>query len=211
MSLIVVPASGPAQVAREATTTVHIVLGGGGPDPVVLGLAASYARPGGNVTGVANLGAQLNSKRLQLLKEAVPTIARVAVFWDFASFGPFPTEAWSRDAEAVDVELHPMVLRTPEELGDAFETAAREGADALLVNLGALATAHRPRIVQLVARHRWPAMAFQRQFVDEGGLMAYDASLTDSGGARRSMWTRFSRAPTLPTSRSSSRCASISR
>jgi len=179
VDIIVVPATGPAQIAREATTTVPIVLGGGGPDPVALGLAASYARPGGNVTGVANLGSQLNSKRLQLLKEAAPAVSRVAVFWDFTSFGPFPEEAWNRDAEAVGVQLHPMVLRAPEELADAFETAAREGADALLLNLGALATANRPRIVQLAARHRWPAMYFQRLFVDEGGLMAYEASPAD--------------------------------
>jgi putative tryptophan/tyrosine transport system substrate-binding protein len=176
VDVIVVPASGPGQTAREATTTVPIVLGGGGPDPVALGLAASYARPGGNVTGVMSLFVQLSSKRLQLLKDAVPAISRVAVFWDIASFGPFPAEAWGRDAQAVGVQLHPMVLRGPEEFADAFETAAREGAVALLLTPNPLANAHRARIIQLAARLRWPAIYPQRQFVDEGGLMAYAAS-----------------------------------
>jgi ABC-type uncharacterized transport system substrate-binding protein len=165
-------------MAREATTTVPIVQAGTG-DPVALGLAASYARPGGNVTGVTNLTTQLTGKRLQLLKEAAPAISRVAVFWDAATFGPFPAEAWGRDAQAVGVQLHPMVLRGPEEFDAAFEAAAREGADALLDYPSPVLSAHRAVIVRLAARHRWPAMYFQRQFVDEGGLMAYDASLAD--------------------------------
>jgi ABC-type uncharacterized transport system substrate-binding protein len=180
VDLIVVSASVAAQIAREATTTVPIVLGGSGPDPVALGLAASYARPGGNVTGVANLVTQLTGKRLQLLKEAAPAISRVAVFWDYATFGPFPAEAWGRDAEAVAVQLHPMVLRGPEEIDGAFETAAREGADALLLNPGVLANENRARIIELAARLRWPAMYDRRGYVDEGGLMAYDASLTET-------------------------------
>src|SRR5439155_24681412 len=122
-----------------------------------------------NVTGVTNLATQLNGKRLQLLKEAVPLISRVAVFWDAASTVPFPVEAWSRDAQAVGVQLHPMELRGPEEFDTAFEAAAREGADALFVFPSPLNSAHRAQIVQLAARLRWPAMYYQRQFVDEGG------------------------------------------
>jgi putative tryptophan/tyrosine transport system substrate-binding protein len=179
VDIIVVSASVPAQIAREATTTVPIVLAGGGLDPVALGLAASYARPGGNVTGATNLVTQLYSKRLQLLKEAAPAIMRVAVLWDAVSFGPFPAEAWGRDAQAVGVQLHPMELRGPEAFDAAFETVAGEGADALLVNPGVLIAVHRARIIQFAGRHRWPAMYDRRQFVDEGGLMAYDASLTD--------------------------------
>jgi putative tryptophan/tyrosine transport system substrate-binding protein len=179
VDLIVVPSTWVAEIAREATTTVPIVLGGAGPNPVALGLAASYAHPGGNVTGVTNLADELSGKRLQLLKEAVPAISRVAVLWDTATLGPFPLESWSRDAQAVGVQVHPLEPRGPEELDAAVEAAAREGTDALVVGTGSLANAHRPRVLQLVARHRWPAMYFQRQFVAEGGLMAYDARLTD--------------------------------
>src|SRR5438270_416073 len=79
------------------------------------GRAASYGRPGGNVTGVINLSAQLDGKRLQLLKETVPSISRVAVFWDAAGNGPYAGDTWGRDAQAVGVELQPMELRGPEE------------------------------------------------------------------------------------------------
>src|SRR5206468_4030149 len=124
--------------------------------------AAGYARPGGNVTGVAKLGTQLNSKRLQLLKEAVLSISRVAVLWDAATQGPFPLEVWSRDAQAVGTRFHPMVLRGPEELDAAFEAAGREGADALIIAPSPLANGHRASILQLAAQYRWPAMHYQR-------------------------------------------------
>jgi putative ABC transport system substrate-binding protein len=179
VDLIVVTSTVVALIAREATTTVPIVLGGAGPDPVGLGLAASYARPGGNVTGVTSLVTQLTGKRLQLLKEAAPAISRVAVFWHFATWGAFPTEVWGRDAAAVGVQLHPMVLRDPEEIDAAFEAAARDDADGLLVFPSPLGSAHRAQIIQLAARYRWPAMYDRRDYVDEGGLMAYAASLTD--------------------------------
>jgi putative tryptophan/tyrosine transport system substrate-binding protein len=156
VELIVVTSAVVAQIARGATTTVPIVLGGAGPDPVALGLAASNARPGGNVTGVTSLVTQLSGKRLQLLKEAAPAISRVAVFWDAATWGPFPAEAWDHDAQAVAVQIYPLVLRGPDELADAFETAAREGADALIVFPSPLGSAHRDQIVQVAARHAGP-------------------------------------------------------
>jgi putative tryptophan/tyrosine transport system substrate-binding protein len=179
VDLFVVPSVTVARIVREATTTVPIVLAGTGGDPVTAGLAASYARPGGNVTGVTNLGLALTGKRLQLLKETVPSVSRVAVFWDTPTYGPFPVEDWSRDAQAVGVQLHPMALRGPEELDGAFEAAVWEGADSLLVSGGPLGNAHRAPIIQRAARLRWPAIYHQRQFVDEGGLLVYAASLAD--------------------------------
>jgi len=174
----VVPSAGLARIAREASTTVPIILAGAG-DLVAPGLAASYARPGGNITGVINLSQQLDGKRLQLLKEAVPSISRVAVFWNAAGNGPYAADTWGRHAQAVGVELQPMELREPEEFAPAFETAVREGADALIIAPNPLAAAHRARIIELAARLHWSAMYQQRQFVDQGGLVAYDASLTD--------------------------------
>jgi len=178
VDVFVVPSTTLAQIAHEATTTVPIVVARAG-DPVAAGLAASYARPGGNVTGVMGLTTELNGKRLQLLKEAVPSISRVAVLYDAATPGQYPSEASGRDARAVDVQLHVMELRGPEEFDAAFEAAAREGADALLLAPNPLSNAHRARIIELAARHRWPAMYPLRQFVDDGGLMAYDGNLTD--------------------------------
>jgi putative ABC transport system substrate-binding protein len=180
VDLLVVPGVPAARVVREATTTVPIVLAGTGGDPVAAGLAASYARPGGNVTGVTNLAAPLAGKRLQLLKEAVPSIARVAIFLDSGSFNSVPAEVWGRDAQAIGVQLQLLELRDAEEFDSAFEAAAREGADALLLAPSPLSNAHRPRIVQLAARLRWPAIYPQRQFVEEGGLMAYTASQADT-------------------------------
>jgi putative tryptophan/tyrosine transport system substrate-binding protein len=179
VDLFVVPSVTVARIVREATTTVPIVLAGTGDDPVTAGLAASYARPGGNVTGVTNLGVALNGKRLQLLKETVPSISRVAVLWDTPTYGPFLVEDWSRDAQAVGVQLHPMALRGPEEFDTAFEAAVGEGADSLLVSGGPLGNAHRAQIIQRAAWLRWPAIYPQRQFVDEGGLLVYAASLAD--------------------------------
>jgi putative ABC transport system substrate-binding protein len=179
VDVLVVVSTTVVWFAREATTTVPIVVAGGGPDPVVLGLAASHARPGGNVTGVAALTRQLFGKRLQLLKEAAPSISRVAVLWSAESL-PFAREGWGQDAQAVAVQLHSMELHGAEEFDGAFDAAVREGADALLVVPGPLANAHRARIVQLAARHRWPASFHQRQFVQEGGLMAYEASPIDT-------------------------------
>jgi putative tryptophan/tyrosine transport system substrate-binding protein len=178
MDVFVVPSTTVGQVAAQVTATVPIVMAGTG-DPVELSLAASYARPGGNVTGITNLGRQLTGKRLQLLKEAAPAISRVAVFWGSATTGPFSVEAFGRDAQVVGVQLYLMEPRGPEEFDDAFESAAREGADALFVNPTAIASANAARVVQLAARLRWPAMYYQRQFVEEGGLMAYEASLAD--------------------------------
>jgi len=179
VDVLVVRSVTDARLAREATQTVAIVLMGAAGDPVAAGLAASYARPGGNVTGVTILGEPLSGKRLQLLKEAVPSIARVAVLLNAEASFPVSVDTRVRDAQAVGVQLHLLELRDPEELDAAFESTAREGADALFVVGSPLASAHRARIVQLAARLGWPAMYDARPFVQAGGLMAYEASPPD--------------------------------
>jgi putative tryptophan/tyrosine transport system substrate-binding protein len=146
-----------ARIARAATTTLPIVMAGG-TDPVAAGFAVSYARPGGNVTGVTDFAGPLFGKRLQLLKEARPSIACVAIFWDAASDGPFPLEARSRDAQTLGLQLHPLQPRGPEEFDAAFDAAARAGADALFVPASPLGNAHLTRIVQLATRLGWPSI-----------------------------------------------------
>jgi putative tryptophan/tyrosine transport system substrate-binding protein len=177
VDLLVALSAPGAAVARQVTTTVPIIQAGPG-DPLERGLAESYAHPGTNVTGVMNLARPLNSKRLQLLKEAAPVIARVAVFWDTPVLGPFAAEAWAHDAETIGVAVHPL---EPSNGDDEvlFASAAREGTDALLVASSALAQAHRPQILRLTAQLRWPAMYFHRAWVEEGGLMSYDANEAD--------------------------------
>ena len=178
VDVFVVPSVVVAQLVREATATVPTVVVGVG-DLVAAELAASHARPGGNVTGVTTLAPQLLGKRLQLLKEAVPSLARVAVLRDALVTSATLVEAWRRDAQAVGLQVHSMDLRSPADLATAFDAATRAGADALLQGPGPLAAANRAETIRFTARLRWPAMYYQREFVDEGGLMVYTASQTD--------------------------------
>jgi putative tryptophan/tyrosine transport system substrate-binding protein len=127
-----------------------------------------------------SLSGPLFGKRLQLLKEAVPLISQVAVLWDTTMGGSVPTESWDSDAQAIGVRLRSMGLRGPEEIDTAFEDAVRGGVDALIRGPGPLINAQRARIIQLAAQLRWPAMWDQRRFVDEGGLMAYEASAAET-------------------------------
>lgn len=177
VEVIVVKAPTSAHTARGASTTVPIVHVGGG-DLVATGLAASLARPGGTVTGVSAISA-LNSKRLQLLKQAVPAIARVAIVWSAMTDGPFAASAVPSAAQDLGMAVDLLEPGGSDDIDAVLATAAGRGAQALLVTLGPLASARRAPIVQFAARHRWPAIYFQRQFVDEGGLMAYGPDETD--------------------------------
>jgi putative ABC transport system substrate-binding protein len=177
VDLIVVPSITVARAARQATSTIPIVMVGIG-DPVAGGLAASYARPGGNVTGVLDMGRQLSGKRLELLKEVVPSATRVLVLWD-PSTTPFPSEREEREAQALGVQLQTLAIRTGDDVDRAFEAETRAHASALLAAAGPALALHRGRIIDLAAQHQLPAIYFNRVFVDEGGLMAYVANLAD--------------------------------
>jgi putative ABC transport system substrate-binding protein len=165
--------------ARKATSTIPIVLVTTG-DPVAGGLVASLARPGGNLTGVTALGQALNTKRLELLKEAVPGITRVAVLTNPAS--PY-TRTFLRQREsaarALGLQLPVLEAQEAGKLEQAFATMAGERAEALMVLADIMFIAQRRRIVELAARSRMPAVYGEREFVDAGGLMFYGASLVD--------------------------------
>lgn len=176
VDVIVVPGAIMARTVRAATTTVPIVQAGGN-DPVTEGFATSHARPGGNVTGLIGTPPELDGKRLQLLKEAAPAISRVAILQSAGAL--FPAATWVRHAQTVGVGVDPLGPRGPGEIDEAVEEAARKGADALLVPQNPLANAHRQEIIQLAARLRWPAIYYRREWVDEGGLMAYEANQDD--------------------------------
>src|SRR5207249_294968 len=118
-------------------------------------------------------------KRLQLLKEAVPWIAQVAIFWD-SSAGPLPLELYEQAAQAVGIALHPLEVGRAEEFEDAFGAAAQVGVDALLVVASPLSNSLRKRIAQLAMHHRWPSIYDQRQYVEDGGLLLYAANQTDT-------------------------------
>src|SRR5712691_8284168 len=177
VDVLVTPGENAARVAQQATRTIPIVLAAGG-DPVGLGLVASLARPGGNLTGLSLMSAELEGKRLELLKEAVPTAARVGVLLNPASITA--VQQWretERAAQALGVQLHALEVRQADELERA--TATSVGAGALIVWRSFLSDTHRTRVLQLAAQRRLPVMSDLRAFVEDGGLMSYGPSLPD--------------------------------
>src|SRR5438067_7840999 len=178
MDVLVAPTSQAALAAKKATGTIPIVMVGA--DPVGLGLAASLARPGGNVTGLSYFNEAIIAKRLQFLKEFVPGLARLAVLRNpiLAAHATFwqETEVAARTS---GVALQPLEVRGPEDFEAAFAAATRGNAQALVAFDDPLILAHRPWIVALAASSRLPAMYGFREFPDEGGLMSYGASFVD--------------------------------
>jgi putative ABC transport system substrate-binding protein len=181
VDLIVVTATPAALAAKSATTTIPIVMVNPG-DPVAAGLVASLARPGGNVTGFSSLSPELNTKRLEILKDAVPKLARVGLLWP-------PGVGISQDlqlkelraaAVALKLKLEEIATQTdPKSLVSAFQTAKQKQVKAIMTTASRPFFAERKRIVELAGKHRLPAIYFQKEFVDEGGLMSYGTDYTD--------------------------------
>jgi putative ABC transport system substrate-binding protein len=169
-----------ARAAKAATTTVPIVFATGS-DPVVDGLVASLNRPGGNVTGVSFVGGLLGPKRLELLRQLVPTVASIAML-----VGPdtFEARIEQRDVELAAQALGQQLIVAPVasegELDGAFTSIVERGAKALLVGAGPLLASYRGRIVALAARYSIPSIYVLREFVEAGGLMSYGASLVEA-------------------------------
>jgi putative ABC transport system substrate-binding protein len=161
-----------ALAAKKATGTIPIVMVAG--DPVGLGLVASLARPGGNVTGLSYFTEGVTARRLQLLKELVPGLTRVAVLRipGIALHAIFWREI-EVAAQKLGVALQPLEVRLPEDFEAAFASATRGKAQALIVFDEGLTVVHGPRIVALAANSRLPAMYGFREFPDDGGLMSY--------------------------------------
>jgi putative ABC transport system substrate-binding protein len=172
---VIVTASPPGvQAARNATSTIPIVFTVIG-DPVGSGFVASLARPGGNVTGLSTLAPELDGKRLELLKEAVPTTVRVAVLFEPA----YPRKETGIAAEALGIQLISLPVRALADFDPAFETAIRENAHALLTSPSVLLDTARYLIVEFAATNRLPTMYAGPEFVEAGGLMSYAPSYTD--------------------------------
>ena len=162
-----------ALAARKATGTIPIVTTAES-DPVETGLAASLARPGGNVTGLTISSRELVGKRIELLKETLPGLSRIAVLWNPES----RTQLGSlRNAEAaaksLGLHVQPAEVRRPEDLEKAFASIAQKRPEALVLAPSNMFRAHRARIVALAARHRLPATFWERSYVEAGGLMSY--------------------------------------
>src|SRR6516162_10106441 len=164
--------------AKRATTTIPIVMTTAG-DPVG-SLVSNLARPEANVTGLSFMSPDLDGKRLQLLKEVVPQVARVAVIWDAAN--PYPARAFKeteRAAQILGIEVHSLEVRGPDDFAGAFDAMKRLQPDALFAIGDPLISDSRRQIVDFASNQRLPAMYPLREYVEVGGLMSYGSSISD--------------------------------
>jgi len=178
VALIVASGTPAAQAAKGATAHIPIVAGALAADPVGTGFVQSLARPGSNFTGTAYMTAQLGAKRLQLLKETLPRLARVAILSNppNPTYGPVLRE-FDAAAPALDLELMRLEVRGPEDFEGAFAAALRQGAGALFAPADPLTT-NQPRLLaDLMLKYRLPMMMEPREFADAGGLLTYGPNI----------------------------------
>ena len=181
VDLIVASGTPTVLAAKKATTTIPIVMTNVG-DPVGTGLVASLARPGGNVTGLSSLGIELNTKRLEILKDAVLDLARVGLLWPARSGAGVALQLKDLSSAALALKLKLEEIETrldPKGLEGAFQTAKQKQVGAILTTSGPLLFAERKRLVELAGKYRLPAIYFQREFVVDGGLMSYGEDVPD--------------------------------
>jgi len=180
---IVTTGVAPTRAAKQATSTIPIVMGDAGDDPVRQGLIASFARPGGNVTGVVSFSSDLAGKRLEILKEIVPKLSRVAILWipqsPAAAGHVRETEAAAR---ALGVELRSVEVRRADDIENALGTTGNGRAEALVVVAAGGMRRHRERILDLAVETRLPVMYTHTSWVRHGGLISY---ATDTRELRR--------------------------
>jgi putative tryptophan/tyrosine transport system substrate-binding protein len=179
VDIIVVGGSPATQAAKNATKTIPIVMTNA-TDPVGIGLVASLAHPGGNVTGLSNVGSDLGGKQLELLKEAFPKVSRVAVLWDSANPG---NALWLGEmkvaAVALRTTLQPVNVHGLNDFERALSAIKKEHASALSALRNAVTNNYRRRIVDFAAKSRLPAMYPDSEFVEVGGLMSYGPNFAD--------------------------------
>ena len=177
----VLVASGPAvtRAAKEATSTIPIVMTHD-PDPVGNGLVTSLARPGGNITGLSALSSELSGKQLELLKETVPRLSRVAVLGNSTAPGNAQIlKEVKVAAEALGIQLQYIEVQAPKDIETSFRAASKGHAEAALVRAGPVADSHRTQVVDLAVKNRLPGIYDRREFVDDGGLMSYGTNFAE--------------------------------
>jgi len=180
VDILVTWSSTAAWAAKHATSTIPIVIGAA-TDPVAQGLAASHARPGGNITGVASAPMGVQGKTVQVLTEALPGLSRVALLWTSAN--PAHTLMLREAQEAAQelgLQTQPLDVREASALDRAFAAMARERAEALVVLNDQLFLTHRTRLVELTGAHRLPTIYGNREYVEAGGLMAYGTNFREN-------------------------------
>ena len=177
---VIVASTSPAvQAAKQATKTIPIVMTNAG-DAVATGFVVSIARPEANITGLSMMAGELVGKQLQILKEVVPNLSRVALLWNPTNASNAPQLLHAQDAaRTLGVRLHSLEVRGPGEIEGAFAAMTKERAGAVIVLLDSMLVANRTRIAELAARSRRPAMYGLTDHVKAGGLMAYGPNVAD--------------------------------
>jgi len=184
VDVLVVAATNEALAAKNATKAIPIVGLNLVSDPVQSGLIESLARPGANLTGFTQITGELGGKRLELLKETVVKLTRVAVLWDPKVFTSDQTlKDLQAPASALGLQLHSMEVSSPDKFDGAFRDAVKAGSGALTVNLSAMINSNQRRVHKLATKHQLPAIYARAEFVQSGGLMSYGAD-RDAGFAR---------------------------
>jgi putative ABC transport system substrate-binding protein len=181
LNVDVIVTAGPqvTHAAKKATVTIPIVMTFD-PDPVGSGFVVSLARPGGNITGLSTLAPEISGKQLELLKEIVPRLSRVAVLGSSTTPGNAQSlKETELAARALAVQLQYLDVRDPKDIETAFRTASKGRADAVLVLPSPVLTSQRKQIVELAVNSRLPAIYWRSDFVEAGGLMSYAASQND--------------------------------
>jgi len=180
VDIIVAAATHAVKAAKQATATIPIIIVHSA-DPVALGLVASLARPGGNVTGLSSASPDYSGKQLELLKEAVPKLSRIAILWNAANPGTAIAFREMQDAVRVlKLSVQSLEVRRSEDLAPAFKNVPKQRGMGLVTLLDPLVVSQRARIVGLASQSRLPAIYPTKEFVEAGGLMSFGADLTDS-------------------------------
>jgi putative ABC transport system substrate-binding protein len=177
---VIVAGTTAATVAATATKKIPVVMAATGGDPVTLGFAASLSRPGGNITGLTLQTYELPGKRLELLKEALPGITRVALFWHRAPTPRTEVKEYEIAARSLGLQLQAVEVRRPEDFDGAFQTAVRAGARAVIMVQSAVYAGHRAKLASVALKTRLPTMSGETGYAQAGGLMNYGPNIPNS-------------------------------
>jgi ABC-type uncharacterized transport system substrate-binding protein len=181
LKIDIIVSAGPSvtRAAKKATTTIPIVMTNDA-DPVGAGFVTSLARPGGNITGLSSYAPELTGKRLEILKEIIPKLSRVAIIGNSTEPGYAQvSKEIELAAGALKLKLQLLDVRDAKDIETPFQAARKERADAVLLLQASVLNSHRGQVVELAVKNRLPAAYPQAEFVQEGGLMIYAASVTD--------------------------------
>jgi putative tryptophan/tyrosine transport system substrate-binding protein len=178
VDIIVTGGPSATRAAKEATSTIPIVIAND-PDPVASGIVASLARPGGNITGLSNFALELNGKRLEILREIVPKLSRVAVLSSSTSPGVEQVRELELAAKAFAVKLQFLGVQSAQDVGTAFRAASKGQAQALLALGSSILVSQRSQIIDLAVKNRLPTIFPEGRYVEAGGLMYYGVNILD--------------------------------